>query len=107
MRVVSINSKDAIEAAMGLATERLVRMNSSPLIMGGSIGLLCFIDGESPGFNFVSDWQYSPDFDQTGLDRDVMVALADYLENVAAMIRRREVDGLMQPREQPDVDGTA
>ncbi len=107
MRVVSIKSKDAIETAMGFATERLVRTDGSPLIMGGTVGLLCFIDGESPGLHFVSDWQYSPDFDQKGLDRDMLVSLADYLENVAAMIRMHEVNGLMQPREPSEIDGTA
>ncbi len=107
MRVVAYESKERIEFGMAAAAVKLVRTENSPLIMGGTLGLVRIIDGEEPGFHFISSWQYSQDFDASGFDKGLFIALAEYLENTAAEIRMGHLDGFLLPMTKPDIDGTA
>lgn len=116
MRVVHHELKYGIAAGMQNATSRLVDVPNSPLLMGGTVGLVYFIDGPEAGFNFVSDFAPSPDYGESGFPKELWMAFADYLENIAQNIREGKLDRFCQPRQGPltfnlntpdDVDGSA
>ncbi len=107
MRVVSRDMRERIEFGMAAAADRLVRLESSPLVMGGTIGLVVFVGENGPEPYFVANWQYSQDFDESGFDRDVWLSLASSLEETAHDIRIGHLDDFLLPRVKPDVDGTA
>lgn len=107
MKGVYHAQKEAVETGMHAATERLVGISQSPLLMGGTIGLVYFLDGPEQGFNFVSDFRYSPEHDQEGFPKELWLAFADYLENIVGKIRTGQLDSFCVPYVDQQVDGRA
>lgn len=106
MKSVSNKMKEKIELGMKHATHGLVHSYGSPVLLGGSIGVIYFVDGETPGFNFVSDVQYAADFNETGCPKELWLAFGAYLRTIADAIDAGQLDSIMKPLK-GDVDGNA
>lgn len=97
MRGLRFDQKQAVEEGMKFATDRLVRISQSPLVMGGTFGLVYFIDGPTQGLNWVSDFQFSPDFDEGGFPRELFESLANFFDDLSAKIRSGAYDDFCKP----------
>lgn len=108
MKVIAAENKPMIELGMKAATDRLVNGPNSPLLMGATVGLVYIGDGPEVGSHFVTDVQSSSDFDEKGFPKELWLAYADFLEELAAGIRSGTYDFFLEPHnEAADCEGSA